>query len=322
MKLRTNPYVIRIYSGKRKDHIEESYSEMLLFSQWRDEKKTFFNNDEDFRRLVREMFKTENDGNSNDEPVEENSDDEPVEENSDDELLDDEKFQTKVQELTRKGLFRKRGSEVEKNRKRIYPHSQRIQELRKLLEEEEILRNTKMDNELDPNAEQKDADDAENQSEDGTTDEMGDPSEEFPKYSKPPYAKNKKGTPPKQEECKFKLPILDDIETMKSKVLTLSYEQRCVFDKYIDFCKRVMCSVRYGGNVDTNPPKLIVHGGGGVGKSYLIQLLSQWVHYILSSWGDISLYPKLTRFAYTGAAAFLIGMNTIEIIKPQFQNMY
>ena len=66
MKLRTNPYVIRIYSGKRKDHIEESYSEMLLFSHWRDEKKTFFNDDEDFRRLVREMFKTENDGNSND----------------------------------------------------------------------------------------------------------------------------------------------------------------------------------------------------------------------------------------------------------------
>ena len=108
MKLRTNPYVIRIYSGKRTDHIEESYSEMLLFSHWRDEKKTFFNDDEDFRRLVREMFKTENDGNSNDEPVEENSDDE---------LLDDEKFQMKVQELTRKGLFRKRGSEVERNRK-------------------------------------------------------------------------------------------------------------------------------------------------------------------------------------------------------------
>ena len=41
MKLRTNPYVIRIYAGKRKDHIEESYSEMLLFSQWRDEKETF-----------------------------------------------------------------------------------------------------------------------------------------------------------------------------------------------------------------------------------------------------------------------------------------
>ena len=314
MKLRGNPYVLRIYSGKRKDSIEELYSEMLLFSHWRDEEKTFLNDDEDFRRLIREMFKTENGGNPNDGPVnEENSDDEQV----------DEKFKKKVEDLKSKGLFKYRGSEVYNNRKRIYPHSQRIKELRKLLEEEDLLRNTKMDNVLDPTAEQKNADDGENQSEDeNISDELADPSEEFPKYSKPPYAKNKKVTPPKQEECKFKLPTLDDMETMKDNVRKLSFEQRCVFDKYIDFCKRVMCSVRHGGNIDTTPPKLIVHGGGGVGKSYLIQLLSQWVHYILSSWGDISLYPKLTRFAYTGAAAFLIGMNTIEIIKPQFQNMY
>ena len=302
MKLRRDPYVLRIYSGKRKDHIEESYSEMLLFSHWRDEKKTFLNDDEDFRKLIREMFKTENGENLIDVPVgEENSHDEPV----------DEKFQEKLDDFTSKGLFKKRGSEVERNRKRIYPHSQRIQELRKLLEEEDLLRNTKMDDVLDPTAEQKDADEDENQSDDeNVSDELADPSEEFPKYSKPPYAKNKKVTPPKQEECKFKLPTLDDMETMKDNVRKLSFEQRCVFDKYIDFCKRVMCSVRHGGNIDTTPPKLIVHGGGGVGKSYLIQLLSQWVHRILSSWGDITLYPKITRFAYTGAAAFLIGMKT------------
>ena len=292
MKLRANPYVLRIYSGKRKDHIEESYSEMLLFSHWRDEKKTFLYDDEDFRKLIRDMFKTENDVLSG----EENPDDEP-----------DEKYNEKLEDYISKGLFRYRGSEVERNRKRIYPHSQRIQELRKLLEEEDCLRKKNRDDALDPNAEQQDADDAENQSEDENKDEMADPSEEFPNYSKPPYAKNKKGTP-LQEECKFKLPDLEDIDTMKRKVKNLSYEQRVCFDKYIDFCKRVMCSVRYGGNIDTTPPKLIVHGGGGVGKSYLIDLISKWVHRILSSWGDVSLYPKVTRFAFTGAAAFLIGM--------------
>ena len=293
MKLRTNPYVLRIYSGKRKDHIEESYSEMLLFSHWRDEKKTFFNDNEDFRKFIREMFKTENDV-----PVgEENPDDEP-----------DEKFKEKVEDYKSKGLFRYRGSEVERNRKRIYPHSQRIQELRKILEEEDYLRKTKMDDVLNPTAEQQDADDGEDQSEDENSDKFADPSEEFPNYNKPPYARGKKSAPPKLEECKFKLPVLDDIDTMKRNVRGLSYEQRCVFDKYIDFCKRVMCSVRYGGNIDTTPPKLIVHGGGGVGKSYLIELISKWVHQILSSWGDVSLYPKVTRFAFTGAAAFLIGI--------------
>ena len=75
-----------------------------------------------------------------------------------------------------------------------------------------------------------------------------------------------------------------------------------------------MCAVRYGGNIDTTPPKLIVHGGGGVGKSYLIQLLSKWVHKILSSWGDVTEYPKLIRLAFTGAAAYLIGMLNIFVV--------
>ena len=301
MKLRGNPYVLRIYSGKRKDPIEESYSEMVLFSSWRDEEKTFLNQDDDFRKLIREMFKSEYDGTLNDDRSdEENSDDEP-----------DENFQRKVEDLISKGLFRYRGDEVEKNRKRIYPHSERIQELRKLLEEEDLLRNTKIDNALDPTAEQQNADDDEDASEDENSDEFADPSEEFPEFNKPPYARGKKGSPPKQEECKFKLPEPEDIDTMKRKVKTLSYEQRCVFDKYIDFCKRVMCSVRYGGNIDTTPPKLIVHGGGGVGKSYLIDLISKWVHQILSSWGDVSNFPKVTRFAFTGAAAFLIGTSNI-----------
>ena len=295
MRLRTNPYVLRIYT-RRKDNIEESYSEMLLFSHWRDEKKSFHNDDEDFRDLIREMFKSENNEMSNNVSANE--------ENSDNEI--DEKLQRKIEDYKSKGLFRYRGLEIEKNRRRIYPHSSRIQELRKLLEEEDV-RNSKMDNALDPTSEQQDADDAESHSEDEYYDDFADPSEEFPKYNKPPYAKSKKD-PFSNEECKFKLPDQEDMDSMKQKVKNLSLEQRICFDKYIDFCKRVMCSVRYGGNIDTTPPKLIVHGGGGVGKSYLIDLISKFAHHILSSWGDVSLYPKVTRFAFTGAAAFLIGM--------------
>ena len=31
------------------------------------------------------------------------------------------------------------------------------------------------------------------------------------------------------------------------------------------------------------------------------------MHLILSSWGDVTEYPKLIRLAFTGAAAYLIG---------------
>ena len=278
MKLRASPYVLRIYAGKRKDPIEESYSELLLFTAWRDERTTFGNDEEDFRDMIRVMF-----------------------------LREGEELTDINEDILRNTP--KKGYEVEKNRKKIYPHSDRIGELRELLEEYDFLRNAKMDNE------QQNADDCEDDNEESDN----DISEEFPKYSDLPYAKNKKNTSSKLERCDFKLPdvpqiqqgdtFVDDVELMKDTVRTLSYEQRVVFDKYIDFCKRVMCSIRYGGNVETDPPRLIVHGGGGVGKTYLINLISNWVHHLLSSWGDNSIYPKITRFAYTGVAAFLIGKN-------------
>ena len=48
-------------------------------------------------------------------------------------------------------------------------------------------------------------------------------------------------------------------------------------------------------------------GGGGVGKTFLIKLLSQWIDYILQEAGDVTYYPKVIRLAATGNAAYLIG---------------
>ena len=39
----------------------------------------------------------------------------------------------------------------------------------------------------------------------------------------------------------------------------------------------------------------------------LATLVGQWTQKILATWGDIGEYPKLTKFAFTGAAAYLIG---------------
>ena len=52
---------------------------------------------------------------------------------------------------------------------------------------------------------------------------------------------------------------------------------------------------------------LFFKGEGGVGKTFLIKVLSQWTEYILQKPGDISTYPKVIRLAATGNAAYLIG---------------
>ena len=272
MRLRANPYILRIYSGKRKDNIEETYSELLLFTAWTDERKTFYNDDTDFREIIQQMFRKEDEQDS-------------IE-------IEDEKLKDKLRGIKRKGL------EVERNRKKIYPHSDRIAELRALLEEGDF-HSSNLGDGLDPAVEQQDAEDNECQE--------GFPDMDDEILQETSTSKQKGKGRMKEEKCVYKIPDVEEETIMKRNVRSLSYEQRVVFDKFIDFAKRVMCAIRYSGNIDTTPPRLIVHGGGGVGKSYLIKLISQWVHKILSSWGDIVQYPKLIRLAFTGAASYLIG---------------
>ena len=51
----------------------------------------------------------------------------------------------------------------------------------------------------------------------------------------------------------------------------------------------------------------ILQGEGGTGKTFLINLLSQWSEMILRKPGDLTNYPKTIRLAATGNAAHLIG---------------
>ena len=53
-------------------------------------------------------------------------------------------------------------------------------------------------------------------------------------------------------------------------------------------------------------------GGGGTGKSYLIQTTSQWVDKILREANDNPLKPKILLLAYTENAASLIGGTTFH----------
>ena len=61
MRLRANPSVLRIHSSKKKDDYEQHYSELLLFTNWREEEEEFHPGDknkciEEYNRRI-EMIK-------------------------------------------------------------------------------------------------------------------------------------------------------------------------------------------------------------------------------------------------------------------------
>ena len=63
----------------------------------------------------------------------------------------------------------------------------------------------------------------------------------------------------KSEMSKFKIPQVDDDETMRKMARSLSKQQRMVFDRIIDYLKKLVCSKKYVSG-DFSPPKIIVHG--------------------------------------------------------------
>ena len=114
------------------------------------------------------------------------------------------------------------------------------------------------------------------------------------------------------EAFNFKRIIVDSDDEMRRDVRNLSDEQRVVFDSIITYCKeKVMTRKRPVS--DLEPPRFIVHGGGGVGKSYLINVVSKWAEFFLRQRGDDPLHPKVLLMAPTGKAATLIGNDSISL---------
>ena len=106
---------------------------------------------------------------------------------------------------------------------------------------------------------------------------------------------------------------MDSDDEMRRDVRNLSDEQRVVFDSIITYCKeKVMTRKRPVS--DLEPPRFIVHGGGGVGKSYLINVVSKWAEFFLRQRGDDPLHPKVLLMAPTGKAATLIGNDSISFL--------
>ena len=97
---------------------------------------------------------------------------------------------------------------------------------------------------------------------------------------------------------------LPDVKTLKEKTRQLDPFQRNVIDIGIKYAKDIM-KARREGNMIPEPPHLMVHGGAGTGKTFVIQSLAEWLQYLLQKSGDDFNCPYVIKTAFTGTAASL-----------------
>ena len=79
----------------------------------------------------------------------------------------------------------------------------------------------------------------------------------------------------------------------------------------VKYAKDIIKSDREG-NPIPEPPNLMVHGGAGSGKTFVIKTLAHWVQHIHQKPGDAFNCPYVIKSAFTGTAASLIEGMTLH----------
>ena len=128
----------------------------------------------------------------------------------------------------------------------------------------------------------------------------------------------------KNTSNKFKSMELQTKERLLAITKTLVTEQRVVLQKVLDLAKSVVqCR---NSNLSRDSPHqmgVILHGGGGVGKSQTITVCAQWAEHILRRAGGDQNKPRILLMCPTGMAASVIdGMTICSSLSLPFGTKY
>ena len=108
--------------------------------------------------------------------------------------------------------------------------------------------------------------------------------------------------------CPIQLSPIDELYKQTHK---LDKEQMLVLEEGIQFAKSVV-KFMSGSTAYPKPPRIIVQGGAGSGKSTVISTLVQWMEKIFCKEGDNPEHPYILVCVPTGTAAAVIHGQTLH----------
>ena len=146
-------------------------------------------------------------------------------------------------------LFESNKTVIEHNRNLIFPHSKTVDDIIKLVEDENFKRNSSLYDVIDPEGQKENMEDEE---------DMEEPLDQFELPEEKETSQKTKNDSSSREMI-VKPIILEDSTTMKLMARNLSYEQRVVFDKIIHYIKSIAIE-RNGGLISYDPPLIIATG--------------------------------------------------------------
>ena len=104
---------------------------------------------------------------------------------------------------------------------------------------------------------------------------------------------------------------LSPIEELYKQTHKLDKEQMLVLEEGIQFAKSVV-KFTSGSTAYPKPPRIIVQGGAGSGKSTVISTLVQWMEKVFRKEGDNPDHPYILVCAPTGTAAAVVHGQTLH----------
>ena len=115
---------------------------------------------------------------------------------------------------------------------------------------------------------------------------------------------------------------IPDMKELKHNTALLDPFQRRVIDIGIQYAKEIKKAEKEG-NHYPDQPHLMVRGGAGSGKTFVIKTLAQWITAILLTSGDSTNFPYVLKSAFTGTAASLIeGVTLHSAFSFSFENKH